>query len=174
MNRIYQAAVLTAALLCAGTAPATVVSGSNYTFNFTGTCTDCSGTDTAQLKLTNYVLGSAVNTGNFVSFHFDGSNLYKAFDITQPFIVSGSFTTTSSSTASFFVTDTSNFFSSDVSGSWQLGNSSLIADFGTAGRYVSATTSSAAPEPASWAMMIGGFGLVGAAMRRRSLKVSWA
>ena len=26
---------------------------------------------------------------------------------------------------------------------------------------------SAAPEPASWAMMLGGFGLVGGAMRRR-------
>ena len=29
-------------------------------------------------------------------------------------------------------------------------------------------TSSAAPEPASWAMMIGGFGMVGGALRRRS------
>jgi len=32
--------------------------------------------------------------------------------------------------------------------------------------------SAAVPEPATWAMMIGGFGLVGAAMRRRSTKVS--
>jgi len=30
----------------------------------------------------------------------------------------------------------------------------------------------AVPEPATWAMMIGGFGLVGAAMRRRAGKVS--
>jgi len=31
-----------------------------------------------------------------------------------------------------------------------------------------------APEPASWAMMLGGFGLVGAAMRRRKTTVSFA
>ena len=30
-----------------------------------------------------------------------------------------------------------------------------------------------APEPASWAMMIGGFGMVGAAMRRRRVRVSF-
>lgn len=30
------------------------------------------------------------------------------------------------------------------------------------------------PEPASWAMMVGGFGLIGSAMRRRALAVSFA
>lgn len=33
--------------------------------------------------------------------------------------------------------------------------------------FVSAPTLSAVPEPAAWALMLGGFGLVGAAMRRR-------
>jgi len=33
---------------------------------------------------------------------------------------------------------------------------------------------SAAPEPASWAMMLGGFGLVGGAMRRRKASVAFA
>ncbi len=32
----------------------------------------------------------------------------------------------------------------------------------------------AVPEPATWAMMIMGFGLVGATMRRRSVKVAFA
>ena len=32
----------------------------------------------------------------------------------------------------------------------------------------------AVPEPASWAMMLGGFGLVGGAMRRRKAKISFA
>ncbi|WEK41727.1 MAG: PEPxxWA-CTERM sorting domain-containing protein [Candidatus Sphingomonas colombiensis] len=32
----------------------------------------------------------------------------------------------------------------------------------------------AVPEPATWAMMIAGFGLVGAAMRRRAVKVRFA
>lgn len=35
-------------------------------------------------------------------------------------------------------------------------------------------TSATVPEPAAWAMMITGFGMVGAAMRRRSLRVAAA
>ncbi len=35
------------------------------------------------------------------------------------------------------------------------------------GDYVRVLTATAVPEPASWAMLIGGFGLVGGAMRRR-------
>jgi hypothetical protein len=35
-------------------------------------------------------------------------------------------------------------------------------------------TAAAVPEPASWAMMVGGFGVVGGALRRRSTKVSFA
>ncbi len=55
--------------------------------------------------------------------------------------------------------------------------------FDSAGSYfndsvgVSFTVGSYAPEPATWAMMIGGFGMVGGAMRRRrsvSTKVSFA
>jgi hypothetical protein len=39
----------------------------------------------------------------------------------------------------------------------------------------SASVAGAVPEPATWAMMIGGFGMVGGAMRRRrSVKVSFA
>lgn len=36
------------------------------------------------------------------------------------------------------------------------------------------SVSGAVPEPATWAMMIGGFALAGAAMRRRATKVSFA
>ena len=53
-------------------------------------------------------------------------------------------------------------------GSWNYFNNFGDAQF-------SATFSPAAvPEPATWAMMIGGFALAGAAMRRRSSKVSFA
>lgn len=39
---------------------------------------------------------------------------------------------------------------------------------------VSLTAESAVPEPATWAMMIAGFGLVGSAMRRRKIAMSFA
>lgn len=49
------------------------------------------------------------------------------------------------------------------------------------GRYLSGTVrveyepvAAPVPEPATWAMMIGGFGLVGGAMRRRKVQVSYA
>jgi PEP-CTERM motif len=43
-----------------------------------------------------------------------------------------------------------------------------------AGRLTVTLVGGAVPEPASWAMMIAGFGLVGAAMRRRATKISYA
>jgi hypothetical protein len=43
-------------------------------------------------------------------------------------------------------------------------NQALVTTFDTSG----------VPEPASWAMMVGGFGLVGGAMRRRAAKVAFA
>lgn len=43
-----------------------------------------------------------------------------------------------------------------------------------AGRLTVTVLGGAVPEPASWAMMIAGFGLVGASMRRRVAKVSYA
>jgi hypothetical protein len=42
-----------------------------------------------------------------------------------------------------------------------------LTEVDRAGRFVLGTTA-AVPEPASWAMMIGGFGLLGAAARRRT------
>lgn len=48
------------------------------------------------------------------------------------------------------------------------------ASIGLRDRMVSETVSGAVPEPASWAMMVGGFGLAGAAMRRRKARVAFA
>lgn len=57
-----------------------------------------------------------------------------------------------------------------------LKNGSPFAGFPTAG-YWTATmpaVTPSVPEPATWAMMIAGFGMVGGALRRRSVKVSFA
>jgi hypothetical protein len=50
-----------------------------------------------------------------------------------------------------------------------------VANLGnTVSSYSGTVDFAAVPEPASWGMMIGGFGLVGGAMRRRAVKVSYA
>jgi len=45
---------------------------------------------------------------------------------------------------------------------------------GTAGTLVITLGSSPVPEPITWAMMVGGFGVVGGAMRRRNMVVTYA
>ena len=46
---------------------------------------------------------------------------------------------------------------------------------GTSGRLVfSLMVTAPVPEPATWAMMIAGFGLTGGAMRRRTLRADFA
>jgi len=52
---------------------------------------------------------------------------------------------------------------SDLSGSWECTNCSTIRDI-IGG---SVTTAAAVPEPATWAMMLMGFGALGAVLRRR-------
>ena len=47
-------------------------------------------------------------------------------------------------------------------------------DFGDNGGFYTVTIDGAVPEPASWAMMIGGLGLVGATLRRRKAAVRFA
>jgi len=58
-----------------------------------------------------------------------------------------------------------------------LNNGAPYAGYPTAGYWTAAfpvVTSPGVPEPASWAMMVGGFGLIGGAMRRRRITASFA
>jgi len=74
---------------------------------------------------------------------------------------------------------------SQVAENFVLSTGGLYADFGDTSAYVQdwaigegyrnyAFRMSAAPEPASWALMLGGFGMVGSAMRRRKSSVAFA
>ncbi len=64
------------------------------------------------------------------------------------------------------VTMDGNTISSNCSGAGALGSG--VSDFGSNGYAgLEQTTAGGVPEPATWAMMLGGFGLAGASLRRR-------
>jgi hypothetical protein len=127
----------------ASAAPGTI------TFNFSGTCSDCSGTATASLVLAGgYTLGTPITSSNFVSFTYNGTNLTGPFTFTPSspnFSVSGSMTNIPGANA-FYVVGSSNavYFDSVLSGNWNVG----LSDQGTAGTWsMSGGGVSATPAP---------------------------
>lgn len=106
------------------------------------------------LRSTNANAGTYVNTNlagqTFGAFGFNlGVSNNFGFDI-------------SGGTGAAFVSENNQFGTVSL----VTGQATLLGTIG-AGNLVD-ITAGAVPEPASWALMIGGFGLVGAAMRRRS------
>ena len=138
-----------------------IVPASAGTITFTGTCTDCSGTVTATLVLTDS--GAVLSTADFVSFTYGGSNLLSSYTIldTDPGVtISGSIVgpfpsteTVSISNAGFFFTSTAG---GEADGHWNTGTQNILQDFGTNGVYNAAT--SATPEPGTWAMLASALG----------------
>jgi len=170
MRNLIRASAVAIALLSSSSAMATVVAPSNYTFDFTGTCTDCRGTANAVLQVKNYVLGGSLSTSNFVSFTYEGTNLLRAYTINQIMTLTGSIGSTPGSyavslTGFSSAADSTYNFSTGQNGNWSTGPFNRNADQGTAGRFSVATA--AVPEPATWALMLLGFGIVGFGMRRR-------
>ena len=162
----------------AGAASATTVG--SFTYYFSGACTDCSvvaGSPIGALaELTlrgTYVPGQQITSATFLSFHYDGTNLIPGgFTITHPVAIAGQISLPLPSSQTFSVADAAYSFTSSMTGVWSVSNSVMVADFGTGGSF--SADASAAPEPATWAMMISGFGLIGAAMRRRKFAVRFA
>jgi hypothetical protein len=142
--------------------------------------------------------GSAVrpafgSTGNFGSVHTDG--LYSiTFDPAHAFsFVLGSLDTYNTLTLSFADGSTESYIGSAITGGGQAdGNQTSTAtngvvSFATTGPLITGASFQSSqdsfefdnlaistPEPATWALMIAGFGFVGAAMRRRTMVTSWA
>lgn len=129
---------------------------STITFNFSGTCTDCSGTATAALVLAgSYTLGTPITSSNFVSFTYNGTNLTGPFTFTPSssnFNLSGSMTSIPGANA-FFVQGGSNsvYFNSGLNGNWSVG----LSDQGTAGTWSQAAGSvSATPAPPTVILLV--------------------
>jgi len=129
------------------------------TYNFSGTCQDCSGTATATLTVVGtYALGTALSSSNVVSFTYNGTNLLSPFTMTPSspnFYVSGSIANypgTNNVTIQTTQSNSSNFFSS-TNGSWAVGN---LSDFGS----VSIWGTPVPPTPAPSAGILLALGLV--------------
>lgn len=164
----------TAGALAFAAAPA---SAADFTFDFSGTgffggALNGTGTLTTNgTSFVNPINGYTAQTITGITGTFNGSaitglsgvfganNLYY---LTEPFFVDGNglgFTTTAGISANLFITN-------DTSYRVNTQGAGLLTGLVTAS---SAAATAAVPEPATWGMMILGFGLMGYAMRRRAM-----
>ncbi len=154
-NRFVVLALAVIMLGLPGRSPAVIV---GTTFNFSGTCTDCSGTGTATLVLSNYTLGTPITTSNFLSLTYNGTNRQAAFTIpagAPNLTVSGSITNlpgqnTVNIQSSLF---SSVNFSSSTNGQWFVG----LSDFGSTSVWTSGALPPApTPVPSTVVLLITG------------------
>jgi len=151
--------------------PGPVLNG-NYTIQF-GVTSDPVGTAS---------LPSLSNIGSFFSGHLGGSSTGGIFSIfgssytynpadgnlVMRVVVTDQDLVPNGGGNGYFQAD---YQGVDVSRYYAIGAGEGVA---ATGALVTEFTTGAVPEPASWAMMIGGFGLIGGAMRTRSRAVRFA
>ena len=134
------------------------------------------------------------STGNFAAVHAGGSYSIAFTPTSLLSFVVGSLDTYNTLTLAFADGTSTAYVGSQITGGGQADGNQIVGATngvvsyatGSGPLITSASFTSGAnsfefdniavgvPEPATWALMIGGFGVVGAAMRRRSLQVSFA
>lgn len=143
------------------------------TYSFTGVCSDCSGDASAQLVLSGYTLGDSITSSEFVSFTYDGTNLFPSYTFGSADLasISGSLPASLPGTADLSVTCFEAAgcpgaralltFSSTTSGTWSLSSSGGGADQGIDGAW----SLTSAPEPADGFLLATGLLLLAAGRR---------
>ena len=170
--RLGLVSAATLALLAASPA-----SAAQYLFDFSGTgffggTLNGSGTlTTDDVSFVNALNGYTAQTITGISGTFNGSTITglanvtgsnNLFYLTGPFFVDGNglgFSTASGVSANLFVTNGTSYRVNTM-------GAGLLTGLVTA-RVTPVTVAAAVPEPATWAMMLMGFGVIGAALRRR-------
>lgn len=141
----------------------------NSTYVFTGDCTDCTGVGTGTLVLSNYTLGNALTSGNFISLGYT-SNLIN-FSITSATLasISGSLPVSLPGVATLSITANvgGNMLVTNINGNggWCAG-SSCSGDFGGTSSFANAPTGT--PEPATLLMSVVGIAAISLVRRKQS------
>jgi len=136
------------------------------TYQFTGVCSDCSGTGIGSLTLSGYTLGDTLMASNFVSFSYH-SNLFDIAISSSSELQSIGGALVGPLPAANFVniqgTAPNTTFLSTGNGFWCGGSSQTCGnDFGFTNSWASAV-----PEPATFLPLAGALILLGRARRRR-------
>jgi len=140
----------------------------DVTYQFTGVCADCEGTGVGALTLQNYISGSPIVPGNFVSFTYSSNIL--SFSIPSPDElgdITGMLPGSLPSTAFVDIQDTSipsMVFISFDAGNWCVGTYCGADNGGDS----SWSTVEASPEPASLIPVAAAVLCFGVVRRRRA------
>ena len=137
-------------LVCAfSAAPVT----STTTFQFVGTCTDCTGQGTAQLVLQNYTQGSALASSNFVGFSYSSNLVSFTLTAANNPVLSGTLPASlpAAANVNIWANTTANgvnagmeLYTQTSGGSWCAGFE-CAGDYGTAGTWSLVTTTTTTP-----------------------------
>jgi hypothetical protein len=165
-------------------AAATPAQAVNTSFALSGICLDCTPNQPGDptpvsglLVLSDYTLGDAFSISNFVSFSYSSAK-YPSFalDATQVYALVGAIMGDGANQVRLdahigddpLTWETWEFATNDASanGAFNL-NRIFPEDVGIAAEWTQVQFQSDVPEPAAWALMVLGFGVAGAALRRR-------
>jgi len=154
MKKLTLVLILALSTSYAGTLP-------DQVFNFTGTCSDCTGTATATLTVAGtYVLGTSFQQSDLVFFQYHSNLLDTTISPTDPFFDGLQGTMPVGLGAANISLEANYIFTSNADGGWDIG----ISDFGTNGVWSQPNATSPTPEPATWLTL--GIGLVFLTQRR--------